>query len=230
MRVRGPLALLMATGVLVLTVGSAPARADAADVAATQTYVQANYTALRVGVANLALSEAAPLHLLAQVKRECPGAGAGSPQDPESTQMSDEVIGAMYIPAIRPDLQAIKAALSQTAHLSWSDPALTRSIDAYRSAWTTMVGLTAPNLCADVKAWAESGYSKLPATTVAFAPKFMSAWVGAGFLPAQLSRYETAATRALANRSRALELQIAEAEARQVEHWGDIMDTLDLWP
>jgi len=58
----------------------------------------------------------------------------------------------------------------------------------------------------------------------------MAAWVGAGLQPPQLRRYESPATRALAAKSASLEQQIAEAEARAVEHWGEIMDTLDLWP
>jgi hypothetical protein len=140
------------------------------------------------------------------------------------------VIGAMYIAAIQPDLQAIRAAIHTDANLSWSDGGLTRAIRAYENDWKTMLSLSAPNLCGDVKAWAAEGYRALPASTVAFAPKFMSAWVGAGFLPAGLNRYESAATRALARRCAPLEQDIAEAEARAVEHWGEIMDTLELWP
>jgi len=220
-----PLAI---TGALSIPAGSA--LASTTDGVAAQTYVQANYTALRVAISHLAVSEAAPLHVLAQVKRECPDAGAGSPQDPESTQMSDEVIGAMYISAIQPDVHAIRAAIRTDEGLSWSSRSLTHAIHAYGDDWKTMLSLSAPNLCGDVKAWAASGYQKLPASTVAFVGKFMPSWVAAGFLPAALGRYETPATRALAKRCMPLEQQIAEAEARAVEHWGEIMDTLNLWP
>ena len=55
-------------------------------------------------------------------------------------------------------------------------------------------------------------------------------WVGAGYLPAQLSDYENAATRALANRSVAMEQTVSEAEARAVPHWGELMNALELWP
>jgi hypothetical protein len=215
---------------VVLVGGPASASASSGDVAATRTYVQANYATLSVAVSHLAISEAVPLHVLAQVKRECPGAGASSPQDPESTQMSDEVIGTIYIAAIQPDLSSIRAAVQTVSGLSWSDSALTHKIQAYTAAWRTMIGLSAPNLCGDVKAWAESGYKALPSTTTSFVPKFMAAWVGAGLQPPQLRRYESPATRALAEKSASLEQQIAEAEARAVEHWGEIMDTLDLWP
>ncbi len=213
-----------------LAIAPASALAGAADVTATQTYVQANYTALQVTMSHLAASEAGPLHVLAQVRRECPGAGAGSPQDPESTQMSDEVIGAMVISAAQPDVQAIRTFIHTVAGLSWSDRGLTRAIHAYVGDWKTILGLPAPDLCGDVRAWAASGFHALPASTVAFVAKFTPAWVAAGYLPGQLGRYETAAARALASRSAPLEEQIGEAEARAVEHWGAIMDTLELWP
>ncbi len=56
--------------------------------------------------------------VLATVERECPLAAAGSPQNPESTQMSDEVIGAMVIGAAQPDLQAIRAYIRAVAGLT----------------------------------------------------------------------------------------------------------------
>ncbi len=209
--------------------GATPALASS-NVAATQAYVQANYAALRVVISHLAASEAAAPNIVARVKGECPGAGAGSPQDPESTQMSDDVIGAIVIGAAQPDLQAIRTAIRATAGLSWSDAGLTREIHAYANDWKTMLSLPDPNLCSDVKGWAANGYHTLPANIVSFVERFMPSWVGAGFLPPKLSRYESASVRALAKRSMGLEQQVAEAEARAVEHWGEIMDTLDLWP
>jgi hypothetical protein len=228
MRVRGLLPLLAALTGLAVWPASAPA--SAADVAATQAYVQANYAALRVAMSHLAAAEAGPLHVLAQVRRECPGAGTGSPQDPESTQMSNEVIGAMVLSAAQPDLQAIRTFIHAVAGLRWSNRGLTRAIHTYVENWQTLLSLPAPNLCADVKAWAANGFHTLPASTVAFDAQFTPAWVAAGYLPPQLSHYESAATRALASRSIPLEQKVSEAEARAVEHWGEIMDTLVLWP
>ena len=42
--------------------------------------------------------------------------------------------------------------------------------------------------------------------------------------------YESASARSLARRSAPLEQTLTEGEARAVEHWGAIMDTLELWP
>jgi hypothetical protein len=206
------------------------ALAEGGDGASTSAYVQANYLAVRTGVANLAASEAGPRRVLAQIKRECPLVGSGSPQDAESTQMSDEVIGAMVKAAIQPDLGAIRSAVRTALRLHWSDPALTREIHAYAGKWKTVLELPTPNLCADVRAWGASGYRALPATTRAFAPRFMAAWVAPGYLPRGLSRYESAAANALARRSAPLEEDLSELEAREVAHYGEIMNELAIWP
>jgi hypothetical protein len=231
-RARSVRAVVAVAAAAVLGAASAPSGAVAAsgDAAATQAYVRANYSALRVAISRLAAAEAAPLHVLAQVRGECPGAGARSPQNGESTQMSDEVIGAMVLGAAQPYREAIATYLAAVARLRWSDPGLTRAIRAYAADWKTLLALPAPNLCADVRAWAADGFHALPASTVTFVAKFMLAWVGAGFLPAQLGRYESAATKALAARSERLEEQVSDAEARAVEPWGRIMDALEIWP
>jgi hypothetical protein len=206
------------------------ALAASGNVSATQAYVQAGYTALRVAVSHLKVSEAGPLHVLAKVQGECPQVGAQSPQDAESTQMSNEVIGAMVVSAIAPDLQAIRTFAHTVAGLRWSNGALNSSIHAYASKWQTLTTLSAPNLCADVKAWGAGGYRALPADTVSFVAKFIPSWVGAGYMPAQLSRYETGSTRALAKRTSGLEEQVTELEAREVAHYNEIMNALAIWP
>jgi hypothetical protein len=213
-----------------LAAGPTAALANSADAAAAQTYAQADYALVRVAAAHLAISEAAPLAVLSHVRRACPRAAAGSPQDAESTQLSDEVIGAMVIGAGRPDLRATRAFIRTVAGLRWSDPGLTKAVRAYAGELKTLLSLSAPNLCGDVKAWAASGFHTLSASTVAFVGKFMPAWVGLGYLPAQLARYESSATRALARRANRLEAQLSEGEARAVEHWGDIMNALVLNP
>jgi hypothetical protein len=213
-----------------LAASSTPALASSGNAAVTQAYVQANYALVRVARSHLTTSEAGPLHVLARVEGECPLAGAHSPQNAESTQMSDEVIGAMVIAAAQPDLSAINTFASTASRLSWSNPGLTRAVRAYAGDLKTVVSLGAPNLCSDVRAWAANGFHTLPASTVTFAAKFMPAWVALGFLPAQLSRYESAAAKALARRSGPLEEQLTEGETRAVAHYNEIMNALAIWP
>ncbi|HTU78469.1 MAG TPA: hypothetical protein VMF09_06895 [Solirubrobacteraceae bacterium] len=228
MRVR---LLILALATAAAAAGApATALGSSSDAAATQAYVQANYALVRVARAHLAASEAAPLQVLAHVRRECPDAGAGSPQDPESTQLSNEVIGAMVLSAAKPDLSAIRTFVRAVAGLRWSSHALSGAIHAYVGDLKTVLGLSAPNLCGDVKAWSADGYHALPASTVAFVGRFMPAWVALGYQPAQLRGYESGSARALAGRSLPLEEQLSEGEARAVEHWGEIMNALMLWP
>jgi len=227
MRVRAPLLLLAVAGSLALR--ATPALASS-NTASTQAYVQDNYALVRVARAHLATAEAGPLKVLAQVRAECPKAGAGSPQNPDSTQMSDEVIAAMVVSAYKPDLSAMRTFIAAAGALSWGNHSLTSAVHGYVGDLKTILSLPTPNLCSDVKAWAASGYTTLPASTVTLVAKFMPAWVALGYLPAQLRPYETAAVRSLARRSVPLEEALTEGEARAVEHWGAIMDTLELWP
>jgi hypothetical protein len=211
---------------------SAPPAAVAAsgNAAATQSYLQANYALVRAARAHLAAAEAGPLHVLAKVQQECPLAGAGSPQNLESTQMSDEVIGAMVISAAQPDLQAIKTFTRAVAGRSWSNHAVTSAVRAYVENLKTLLSLSLPNLCGEVKAWAADGFRALPASTVAFVAKFMPAWVALGYLPPKLTAEESAGQRSLAHRCEPLESLITEAEARAVAHYGAIMNALEIHP
>jgi hypothetical protein len=212
---------------LAMTASSAAASSDTA---ATQAYIQAGYQALRVGIAHLATSKAAPVKLVAKVQGECPQVGAESPEDGESTQMSDDVIGAIVLSAYAPDTQAIRTFIHAAAGLRWSSAVLTREIHAYTSDWKTLVSLPTPNLCSDVKAWGADGFGPLPANITAFVGKFMPAWVAPGYMPAGLKAYESPATRALAARCSRYEEQITEVEVHAVAQYGEIMNALAVWP
>jgi hypothetical protein len=178
----------------------------------------------------LGAAHAAILGVLARVQHECPLAATGSPQDPQSTQVSNEVIGAMVLAAIHVDIPAGRAFVARAAGLRWSNRGLTREVAEYVAHARTALSLPQPNLCADVRAWAASGFQTLPASTLSFAPRFMDVWEQIGFLPESLARYESPADRALAARAEAIEERVSALEAAEVETWGRIMRALDLWP
>jgi len=213
-----------------LTVVPASALADAADIAATQTYLQANYALVHYFTSHIPAARAELASVLSGVRRECPSAAAGSPEDVDSEQLSNEVIGTMVTTVIQHNLAPIRTAIRATAHLRWSNYALTRTVQAYVAKGKVLTSLAVPHLCADVKAWAAGGFETLPASTASFAPRFMSVWVAPGYLPAALSAYETAEDRTLAHRTVQLEEQWTEFEAYEVETWGKIMNALVLEP
>jgi hypothetical protein len=222
--------LLLLPALASVAIWPASASASGANLAATQAYVQANYALVRYFTSHIPAARAEISSVLAGVRRECPRAAAASPEDVDSEQLSNEVIGTMVTTVVQHNLAPIRAAIRATAHLRWSNGALTGAIQAYTAKGKTLSSLTVPHLCADVKAWAASDFQALPASTASFAPRFISVWVAPGYLPAGLSAYETAEDRTLAQRTIQLEMQWTEFEAFEVTTWGKIMDALELWP
>jgi len=225
---RWSLLLLLTLGTA--AVGPGAAAAAPADLGATQSYLQANFRLVQTGASRIPVGEGAIRKVAAQIARECPAAAAGSPQDPESTQLSNEVIGAMVTSAIRDDLPSIHEYLRAAGRLHWSSGTLTSAVHGYVAQLRTLAALAPPNVCADVRSWAASGFKTLPATTVAFDARFMPSWVALGELPRSLGQYESAEGRGLARRSAQRESELSEFEAREVETWGHIMNTLILFP
>jgi hypothetical protein len=227
--VRSVPALLATLAVVALTPASALAAGG--DVATTRAYVQANYRLVQAVTSKIVPIEATLRGIRARILHECPLAAAGSPENTDSEQLSDEVIGAMVTGAVHlVELPASREFVRIAGRLQWSDAALTSAVHAYVGKARGLVALAQPKLCSDVESWAASGFRTLPASTTVFAPRFMSLWIAPGELPAALARYETAAERPLLRRTNQLEKEFTEMEARAVETWGGIMDGLGLLP
>jgi hypothetical protein len=228
MTARWPCTLLATLAVL----AAAPSLATAAtgNAASTQTYVHGNYTVVHYFTSHIPQVKAEIASVLTGVQRECPLAAAGSPQNVDSEQLSDEVIGTMVTTATQHNLPPILKGIREAVPLHWSNSALTRSIKAYVAKAKVLSTLAVPHLCADVKEWVANGFKTLPGNTASFAPRFLSAWVAPGYLPAGLAPYETAQDKALARRTAKLEEQWSEFEANEVETWGNIMNAMVLQP
>jgi hypothetical protein len=226
------LASALLVSLAIAALGPASALAGGGDVAATRAYIQANYQLVRVAASQIGPIEATLRGVRSRVSRECPMAARGSPQDAESTQLSNEVIGAMVTAAVHlVEVPASRAFVRIAGRLSWSNRGLTRAVHAYVSKAKGLVALAPPKLCSDVESWAASGFRTLPPSTVVFAPRFMSVWIAPGELPKALAQYETAAERPLLRRTHQLEEEFTEMEVHAgVETWGEIMDTLALLP
>jgi hypothetical protein len=225
-------ALALLATLAVVALGPASALAGGGDVASTKAYIQANYRLVQATTSKIGPIEATLRSVRSQIRRECPMAAAGSPQNPDSEQLSNEVIGTMVTAAVHlVEVPASREFVRIAGRLTWSDRALTRTVHAYVSKAKGLVALAQPKLCSDVRSWAASGFRTLPASTVSFAPRFMSIWIAPGELPTALARYETPEERSLLRRTKQLEAKFTEMEARAgVETWGEIMDTLALLP
>ncbi len=223
---RWVLAIVVTCALGLVTAG----QAWAGDASATAAYLRANYALVAAGHTHVGASIAGYKGVLARVRRECPHAGEGSPQDPESTKLSNEVIGAMVLSAGQPDRPAVKTYIGAVRGLRWSSGSITGAVKGYAANLSKLYGLSVPDLCADVKAWRATGYKSLPSSTISFVETFYPNWVALGLLPSGLARFESSQGRSLAHSAARFEYQLTNVEAEAVETWGDVMDTLELWP
>ena len=210
--------------------GPLVASADASNSSATSAYIAANYSLVRTARSYLRRAEAAPLEVLAQVTRECPLVGEASPENAQSTELSDEVIGAMVIAAYHLDVPGLRSFINRVRGLSWSNSHLTSAVRAYAAKVQVLANLAPPHLCADIRSWKLSGFQTLAPTTVSFDAKFLPAWVALGLVPSSLRAYESSAEAGIVARSNTLEEELTEGEARAVESWGKIMNELEIQP
>jgi hypothetical protein len=222
--------VLLVPAVVVLAMGGTPALAAPADVATTRTYIQANYALVHYAAMRLGTARSLLDGVLNRARTDCPNAAAGSPQDPQSTMVSYEIIGAMVLAAYHAAQPEINAYIRVAARSHWSSRTLTSSIHAYAGKLTTLSSLAAPNLCADIRAWATSGYKSLPASTVRFDQRFVPAWVALGEVPAQLASYERPDERGTLQRSSQFEEKLTNFEAEAVETYGTLMNALAVNP
>jgi hypothetical protein len=230
MRVRWLLGCLVTAAVAGLSIAPAGAQAASGDAAATQAYLQANYKLVSYFASHIPSARAEIAGVLAGVRRECPQAAADSPQDVDSEQLSNEVIGTMVTTVAQHNLPPTRSFDRAVASLRWSNQALTKGVQAYVAKGRTLTSLAVPHLCADIEAWVAGDYRTLPASTVGFDQRFMPSWVAPGYLPKALATYESPQERTLARRTTQLEEKWTEFEAFEVETWGDIMNELVLQP
>jgi uncharacterized protein (DUF1330 family) len=204
------LVLLLVATLLAATLGAPHALAGQADVTATRQYIQANDRLVQAAWSRIASAEAVLRGVVRQVRRECPMAAANSPQDTNSEQLSNEVIGAMVTAVAKLDPRAGRDFARVAGRLTWSNRALTRTVHAYARRLGALLALAPPKLCSDVEAWAAGGFRMLPASTVAFDAQFMPAWVARGELPSALSQYETADERPVVRRTHRREVELTD--------------------
>ena len=214
----------------VLPAAVLPAAAfGASNMANTEAYVRANYALTLSGNGKIPTAEARLRGLRERLRGECPSVVAGSPQDTDSEWLTWETIGAMTIVGYQPGTASIAKFTRAVSKLSWGNASITRAVHTYARQLATEVRTPLPDVCGDLRAWKASGYATLPATTVHFRKTFYENWVGIGYMPrAMLAPYLRPAQSNLLRRSRHFEEAIAEAEARAVETFGEIIDLLGL--
>jgi hypothetical protein len=206
------------------------ALAAGGDAAATHGYLVADHALVRTATSHFGVARAAFASLLHRLRSECPQVAAESPQNEESTQLSNELIGAMVLGAYRPDRQHIQAFIAATRSLRWGSAAITRWVRQYDRSLSTLLALAQPDVCRDTRAWVTGGYRSLPASTIAFDARFIPSWVSLGEMPPGLSRLVSSQDRGLFGDTQNGEQQITDFEAGAAETWRAGMIALALNP
>lgn len=208
----------------------APTAAGAAtrDIAATHTYIQANYTLARAVDGRSAGTQADILNRTEQFGRECANAGAGSQQDEEAQKLSYEAAGAIWAVSYGANVGPIRAFARAVKPLRWSNAKLTRTAQSYAKGLLGLATLKTPDLCADVHAWSASGFHTVPASTLRF-DGIVENLEPRTIAPHLLAPYESSGDRGALARTTHLE---SELEANEFEvgfdDWTSLLNVLGL--
>jgi hypothetical protein len=213
-----------------LTVGLTPAGAAAAprDVASTHAYLVAGYAALHATVTTWSSVEANIHKLDLKFAAECPNVGAGSPQNEESQHMSYEVAGALWATGYHTDAKLVQRFVQAVKPLRWSNGAITRSARRFTRGLHEMAVLPVPDLCGDVRTWGATGFTTIPASTLAY-DRHVEAIEVKEIPPRLLAPYVQPADRGLAARDVRLNTQFEELEiVKGFNDWDTLLETLGL--
>jgi hypothetical protein len=225
----GSLLLVCASVAFALTPPAALAKS--ADVAATQALARATNTLVSAAGPDIPKGLAAVKSFAYQVAAQCPGVAARSPQDHDSEQLDNEVIGTMTVVGYRTAAAPIAAFAHAVEGLHWSNPRLTRAVRTFARKLKGLSTLAVPNLCTDVGGWVSSGYTTLPPSTVQFDRSYSAVDVEAEETPLIIRLampYATPGDFSVLRRVERLEAQLGEAEAHAVEYYSHLMDSIDL--
>jgi hypothetical protein len=176
--VRAPLlAILVVSGVI-----AASAQAGSGDANTTRAYLRADELLLRSTLRDVPAGAAALARFDASVNTECQGVLTGAPKvrvetprpgelrlgPRESLEFSLETLDAVSIVLEEPNRPPLRRFSRTISRLRWTSRSLTRLVRSNATAQLAQAETTPPNLCADAKAWAASGYKTLSPGTERF--------------------------------------------------------------
>jgi hypothetical protein len=163
--------------------------ASSSDAQATHTYLVAQYRLLTALLHEAAKARGVESAAAKRIARECPGVVSGMPQESSVSRFSslsprargeiarlakqqetierelDRAVEQLGDNLSRPAEEVYAA---EVGGLSWSNPAIASALQAATTAGLGVVSEPAPLFCVDARAWAQSGYRALSATSREF--------------------------------------------------------------
>jgi hypothetical protein len=224
---------LSASLLVALALAFAPAAAFArsGNEAATQALARATNTLVLAATPDVPRGLAAVKRYASGLTGECSAAAVGSPQNHDSEQLDDELIGAMTVVGYHTAAGPIATFAHAVRGLRWSNRTLTRTVKAFSTKLRELSTLAVPDVCGDVKAWAASGFKTLPASTEPFVAHYLAVTPEAEEVPLMirlLTPYATPSDFPILRRVERLETKLGEAEAAAVETYSRVIIALEL--
>ncbi len=230
-RARSTSAALAAAVLLACFVPAGAAARNGADVATTTALARATNTLIRAATPLVPRGLSDVERYAAQLATQCPHAAAGSPQNQQSEQLDNELIGTLTTVGYHVAATPIAVFARTVKSLHWSNPRLTREVHKLASRLAQLSTLPVPNFCGDLQTWAASHYQTVPATTLAFEHHYFAVTPEAEEVPTIVNLatpYATTADFAVLRRVERFEVKLGEAEAAAVESYSHLLITLEL--
>ncbi len=230
-RLVGLFAAVAAFALLAVFAPSAASARNAGDVAMTNALARATNTLVRAATPLVPRGLAAVRHYAAQLETQCPRAAAGSPQNGQSEQLDNELIGTLTTVGYHVAAAPLATFEHAVKGLHWSNPKLTSEVHKLATRLARLSTLPVPNFCGDLQTWAASHYQTVPATTLAFEHHYFAVDPEAEEVPTIVdlaTPYATTGDFAVLRRVERLEVKLGEAEAAAVETYSHLIITLEL--
>jgi hypothetical protein len=167
-----------------LRAASATPPVSSADAAATHTYLEAVYQLERAAVSNVLATRAAETSFAAQLGQECSGVLAGEPGEQfqlrlghsetprakgerqrselQAQTINQELYATFQAVRAQDERPAVEAYGAAVASLRWTNPRIAPLVEHGANALTETLAPGVANVCADMRAWAQSGYECPP--------------------------------------------------------------------
>lgn len=214
-----------------LALAPSAALASSGNVAETQALARATNTLVKASTPDVPRGLAAVRGYAQKVAAQCPKVAAGSPENGDSSQLDDEVVGAITTVGYHLAKAPAAAFEHAVAHLSWSNSKLTRAVHTFATKLAGLTSLATPNICGDVEAWVHSGFQTIPSSTTQFLARYNKVDTTAEEVPqiiALATPYGTPSDLPVLRRVERLEAQLGQAEADAVAYYTEAMNAMEL--
>jgi hypothetical protein len=221
---RRVLVRLAAVAVALCAVGTVAPSAGAGqgNRAATSAYLRAVYRFDHATYINRSAWRRKTEALVSSVAAGCKGVLANAPRGTDLRHLQTEAALTPLVVFFKTNRGAVRTFLHVIEGLRWTNPRVNRAVRAELNGTKWLYRVRMPDLCADARAWAATGYRQLSSGTTSFVDEFLRAlFIEVGSqqeAPAQLvSRYEGPGARRLARRLQRLQTQLNGATSRILE-------------